>query len=57
VTAPTLSFAGDNFGKPYSAARPLHINTYRRTYAYQRRIFPTGTTEGSRYRTLEHASK
>jgi hypothetical protein len=28
---------GDSYGKPYSGARPLHTNAYRRAYAYQRR--------------------
>ena len=50
VSATTVSFAqslpnygpnapaqGDSYGKPYSGARPLHTNAYRRAYAYQRR--------------------
>lgn len=50
VSATTLSFAqslpnygpdapaqGDSYGKPYSGARPLRTNAYRRAYAYQGR--------------------
>jgi len=50
VNATTLSFAqslpnygpnapaqGDSYGKPYSGARPLQTNAYRRAYAYRAR--------------------
>jgi hypothetical protein len=50
VSATTLSFAqslpnygpnapaqGDSYGKPYSGARPLRTNAYRRAYAYHGR--------------------
>ena len=34
---PNAPAQGDSYGKPYSGARPLHTNAYRRAYAYQRR--------------------